>query len=71
MTTKVTTASEAVEEALKALLIDKVGGSNTEAYTAAMAYGLDMVENDVDDLEKVAYISAAFFDGYVQALTRK
>lgn len=38
---------------MKALLVDRVGGSNTEAYTSSMAYGLDMVENGVDDFEEL------------------
>jgi len=56
---------------VKALLIDRVGGSNTEAYTSSMAYGLDMVENGVGDLEELACLAAAFSDGYKAALEAK
>jgi len=71
MTTQVTSAREAAEIALKALLNDKIGRGGTEAYTAAMAAALGMVESGVDNLVYIADYAVAFYDGYEAALAKR
>lgn len=73
MTTKVTTKRQAVEEALKVLLLDKVGGDNlnSQAFSAAMEHGLYLaLECDTDDLEEAARLASTYYDGYKAATER-
>ncbi len=58
---------------VKAILLDKVGGEGMSqvALEMAMDYARGMLEIGVNDLDHIAFTSAAFYDGYRACVTGK